>query len=411
MWSIGNEVPEQGSPTGALLAKRLADICHEEDRTRLVTSGMNNAEPAIKSGFAQAVDLKGFNYKPLLYEPVMKDHPDWILYGSETSSTVSSRGVYHLPIERYQRKDDLQVTSYDIIAPAWATQPDAEFIAQDKFPNVLGEFVWTGFDYLGEPTPYAGGGRAGAVNNNWPSRSSYFGIVDLAGFPKDRYYLYQSVWTSTPMVHVLPHWNWTGMEGKPIPVVAYTNCDEVELFVNGKSLGRKKRFSEPVVLPVGQNVSKDGKLTTKYRLMWDVPYQPGSLKVVGYKGGKQAAVHEIRTAGAPARITLLPDRGTIRADGDDLSFVTVRVEDKDGNFCPLADNLVKFKLSGPGKIAAVDNGNAATIEPFQADYRKAFNGLALLIVRSEPGQTGRIQIAAAADGLAAGQAVVTTTAR
>jgi beta-galactosidase len=213
------------------------------------------------------------------------------------------------------------------------------------------------------------------------------------------------------MVHVLPHWNWTGMEGKPIAVVAYTNCDEVELIVNGKSLGRKKRFGEPVVLPVGQNVSRDGKLTTKYRLMWEVPYQPGSLKVVGYTGGKQAAVHEIRTAGAPARITLLPDRGTIRADGEDLSFVTVRVEDKDGNFCPLADNLVKFKLSGPGKIAAVDNGNAATTEPFQADYRKAFNGLALLIVRSEPGPAGRIQIAAAADGLSAGQAVVTTTAR
>ncbi len=410
MWSIGNEIPEQGRPEGGPMAKRLAEISREEDPSRMVTSGMNNPEPAIKSGFAQALDLKGFNYKPLLYEPVMKDHPDWILYGSETSSTVSSRGVYHLPIERYQRKDDLQVTSYDIIAPAWATQPDAEFIAQDKFPNVLGEFVWTGFDYLGEPTPY-GPGRAGAANNNWPSRSSYFGIVDLAGFPKDRYYLYQSVWTNTPMVHVLPHWNWTGMEGKPIPVMAYTNCDEVELIVNGKSLGRKKRFSEPVVLPVGQNVSRDGKLTTKYRLMWEVPYQPGSLKVVGYKGGKQAAVHEIRTAGAPARITLLPDRASIRADGDDLSFVTVRVEDKDGNFCPLADNLVKFRLSGPGKIAAVDNGNAATTEPFQADYRKAFNGLALLVVRSQPGQTGRIQIAAAADGLAAGQAVVTTTAR
>ena len=411
MWSIGNELPEQGSATGAVLAKRLADICHEEDRTRPTTSGMNNAEPAIKSGFALAVDLKGFNYKPLLYEPVMKDHPDWVLYGSETSSTISSRGVYHLPLEKYQRKDDLQITSYDIIAPGWATQPDAEFVAQDKFPNVLGEFVWTGFDYLGEPTPYAGGGRSSATEKNWPSRSSYFGIVDLAGFPKDRYYLYQSVWTAKPMVHVLPHWNWTGMEGKPIPVMAYTNCDEVELFVNGKSLGRKKRFGEPVELPVGQNVSKDGKLTTKYRLMWQVPYAPGSLKVVGYKGGKQAAVHEIRTAGAPARITLLPDRGTIRADGDDLSFVTVRVEDRDGNFCPLADNLVKFKLSGPGKIAAVDNGNAATVEPFQADYRKAFNGLALLIVRSEPGQAGRIQIAATADGLSAGQAVVTTTAR
>jgi beta-galactosidase len=409
MWSIGNEIPEQTRPDGAALAKRLVDITHEEDPTRPATSGLNNAEPAMKTGFAQVLDLKGFNYKPHLYEPVMKEHPDWILYGSETSSTVSSRGVYHLPIERYQRHESLQVTSYDVIAPPWATSPDGEFEAQDKFPNVLGEFVWTGFDYLGEPTPYSGG--RGGSSANWPSRSSYFGIVDLAGFPKDRYYLYKSVWTSEPMAHVLPHWNWPGMEGKPIPVMAYTNCDEVELFLNGKSLGRKKRFSEPVVIPVGKNEQPDLKFATKYRLRWDVPYQPGSLRLVGYKGGRQAAVDEVRTAGAPARITLTPDRAAIRSDGEDLSFLTVRIEDKDGNFCPLADNLVRFRLAGPGKIAAVDNGNAATTEPFQADYRKAFNGLALLIVRPQADQPGKIQIVATSDGLQQAEAVVTTAAR
>jgi beta-galactosidase len=235
--------------------------------------------------------------------------------------------------------------------------------------------------------------------------------VDLAGFPKDRYYLYKTVWTSEPMAHVLPHWNWPGMEGKPIPVMAYTNCDEVELFLNGKSLGRKKRFSEPVVIPVGKNEQPDLKSATKYRLRWDVPYQPGSLRLVGYKGGRQAAVDEVRTAGAPARITLTPDRAAIRSDGEDLSFLTVRIEDKDGNFCPLADNLVRFRLAGPGKIAAVDNGNAATTEPFQADYRKAFNGLALLIVRPQADQPGKIQIVATSDGLQQAEAVVTTAAR
>jgi beta-galactosidase len=407
MWSIGNEIPEQGRPDGAAISKRLADICHQEDPTRPVTAGLNNPDQAMRNGLANTLDLQGYNYKPHLYEQTMKEHPDWVFFGSETASTVSSRGVYHLPLERYQRKDDLQVTSYDIIAPSWATQPDVEFEAQDKLPNVMGEFVWTGFDYLGEPTPYGPSGRGG-VNTNWPSRSSYFGIVDLAGFPKDRYYLYQSVWTSTPMVHALPHWNWTGMEGKPIPVMVYTNCDEVELFVNGNSLGRKKRFGDPVTFPVGQNVSRDGKFTSKYRLMWEVPYAPGSLRVVGYKDGKQASVHEIKTAGAPARVSLQADRSRIRADGDDLSFITVRVEDKDGNICPLADNLVKFALAGPGEIAAVDNGNAATTEPFQADFRKAFNGLALLVVRSKVGQAGSVRITASSDGLASGQTSVTT---
>jgi beta-galactosidase len=406
LWSIGNEIPEQGRPDGGRLAQKLTDIVHEEDRTRPTTAAFNNDTGAIKNELASAVDIPGFNYKPTRYAQILKDHPNWIVYGSETSSGVSSRGVYHLPIEKYEKHPSLQLTSYDVIAPPWAYIADVEFDAQEKNPNSLGEFVWTGFDYLGEPTPYFNG--RGNNDADWPSRSSYFGIVDLAGFPKDRFYLYQSHWTTQPMVHLLPHWNWAGMEGKPIPVMCYTNAEEVELFLNGKSLGRKKRFSEPVELPVGTNVSADKKFRSKYRLMWQVPYAPGELKAIAYQGGSRVAATVIRTAGVPARVVLEPDRTAIAADGDDLSFVTVRVEDKDGNICPTADNLVKFALDGPGKIAGVDNGNAATVEPFQADYRKAFNGLALVIVRGERGKAGRVKVTATGEGLRAGETTVTT---
>jgi beta-galactosidase len=401
LWSIGNEIPEQGRPDGAKVAKQLVDWVKAEDNTRPTTAGFNQSQAAMKNGLADVVDVPGFNYKPYEYAQTLKDHPNWVIVGSETSSCVSSRGVYHLPIEKYQKHPSLQLSSHDIISPPWAYLPDAEFEAQDRLPQVAGEFVWTGFDYIGEPTPYFGGRQAN--QSDWPARSSYFGIVDLAGFPKDRYYLYKSVWTAAPMVHVLPHWNWPGMEGKPIPVMAYTNCDEVELIVNGKSLGRKKRFSEPVELPVGPNISKDGKFKSKYRLMWEVPYAPGSLKVVGYRDGKAVASDEVRTAGAPARISLAPDRRTIRADGEDLSFITVRIEDKDGNLVPGADNLVQFKVEGAGGIAAVDNGNAATAEPFQADHRKAFSGMALLIVRSNRGAPGTIRVAATSEGLQTAQ--------
>jgi beta-galactosidase len=406
LWSIGNEISEQGRPEGGLLARKLTGIVHEEDRTRPTTAAFNNDTGAIRNELASAVDVPGFNYKPTKYAQILKDHPTWMVYGSETASAVSSRGVYHLPIEKYEKHPSLQLTSYDVIAPGWANIPDVEFDAQEKNPSLLGEFVWTGFDYLGEPTPYFNG--RGNNDADWPSRSSYFGIVDLAGFPKDRFYLYQSHWTTKPMVHLLPHWNWAGMEGKPIPVMCYTNAEEVELFLNGKSLGRKKRFSEPVELPVGANVGADKKFLSKYRLMWQVPYAPGALKAVAYQGGKSVATTEIKTAGAPARVVLEPDRDGIAADGDDLSFVTVRVEDKDGNICPMADNLVKFALEGPGKIAGVDNGNAATVEPFQADYRKAFNGLALVIVRGERGKAGRVKITATGEGLQAGETTVTT---
>jgi beta-galactosidase len=397
LWSIGNEILEQSDPEGWKIARRLTDLCHAEDPARPVTAGFNNSDGAIKNGLADQVDIPGFNYKPTEYQRILREHPNWVIVASETASCVSSRGVYHLPIEKYEKHESLQLTSYDIIAPPWAYAPDVELEAQERLPNVLGEFVWTGFDYLGEPTPYFS--DRGGSERDWPARSSYFGIVDLAGFPKDRYYLYRSVWTGQPMVHILPHWNWAGREGQNIPVFSYTNCDEVELSLNGKSLGRKQRGAEPVQLPVGSNVSEDGKFTSKYRLLWLVPYEPGTLRAIAYKEGKAVATKEIRTAGAPARIVLIPDRFRIAADGEDLSFVTVRIEDKDGNLCPAADNLVQFKLAGPGRIAAVDNGNPATVEPFQADYRKAFSGLCMLIVRSQRAQAGRIRISAASEGL------------
>jgi beta-galactosidase len=409
MWSIGNEIPEQGRPEGPVIAKKLTEICHQEDPTRPTTSAFNNAAAAIRTGMADQVDVVGLNYRIREYAGFIKDHPNWLWVSTETSSGVSSRGVYHLPIEKYDKHPSLNLTSYDVIAPPWAYIADAEWDAQEKNPQIMGEFVWTGFDYLGEPTPYFGG--RGAAETDWPSRSSYFGIVDLAGFPKDRFYLYQSHWTTKPMVHLLPHWNWAGMEGKPIPVMVYTNADEAELFLNGKSLGRKKQFSEPVELPVGTSVNAEKKMMSKYRLMWQVPYAPGSIKAVAYQAGKPVATEETKTAGAPARIVLAPDHTSIAADGDDLSFVTVRVADKDGNFCPMADNEVTFKLDGPGKIAAVDNGNPATVESFQADHRKAFSGMALLIVRSEAGKAGRVKITATADGLRAGETTVTTAAK
>ncbi|MGD0498317.1 MAG: beta-galactosidase GalB [Bryobacteraceae bacterium] len=402
LWSIGNEVREQNQPGGADIAKMLTGFAHAEDPTRPTTAAFNSWQEAIKNGLTAAVDVPGFNYQPMHYEQIQKEHPSWVIFGSETASCVSSRGDYELPITAAApRLPSHQVSSYDTEAPPWAYCQDVEFDAQDRLPNVLGEFVWTGFDYLGEPTPY---GRS----QDWPVRSSYFGIIDLAGFPKSRYYLYKSHWTKDSVVHILPHWNWAGKEGQTIPIMVYTNADEVELFVNGKSMGRKKLGVDTVVLPVGRNVNQQQQFTSKYRLEWEAPYAPGSLRAVAYQGGKQVAVDEVRTAGPPARLRLTPDRAKITADGKDLSFITVGVEDKDGNLCPLADNLVHFQVTGAGRREAVDNGNAATVEPFQADERKAFNGLALLIVRSQTDHPGRIHVTATSEGLPAATAEITT---
>lgn len=392
MWSIGNEIPEQGKADGGIMARQLTEICHKEDPTRPTTSAFNEPDAAIRNELAANVDVPGFNYVPTRYAEFQKAHPTWAIYGSETESCVSSRGVYHLPMKLESKTPDLQVSSYDIEAPPWAYCPDVEFTYQQQSRNVMGEFVWTGFDYLGEPTPY---GSA----KDWPSRSSYFGVVDLAGFPKDRFYIYKSYWTSVPTVHVFPHWNWRGREGQNIPVMVYTNAQEVELFLNGKSLGRKKLGVDTFTMPVNEKVSKTGFVTSRFRLVWNVPYTPGELRAVGYRDGKEYAVDSVRTAGSPARIVLSPDRKSIRSGGEDLSFVTVRIEDNDGNLCPLADNLVRFKVAGPGSIAGVDNGNAATVEPFKADYRKAFNGMALLIVRSATGKAGDVRVTATSGGL------------
>ncbi|WP_430814935.1 beta-galactosidase GalB [Carboxylicivirga sp. RSCT41] len=405
MWSIGNEIKEQRKKNGGKMAKYLVDICHDEDPTRPVTAGFNHYPQCMKNGLADAVDLVGFNYKPTQYDNAIRLNPDYMVYGAETSSVVSSRGVYHLPNVNYEKHESLQVTSYDIVSPPWAYPPDFETYAQETMPHSLGEFVWTGFDYLGEPTPYNGKDNIthGKWGGDWPSRSSYFGIVDLCGFPKDRYYYYQSIWTTEPMVHILPHWNWEGTTHQTIPVYCYTNCDEAELFLNGQSQGKKVMGEDKTTIPAEFLWWKRTETTwdSPYRLNWNVRYEPGELKVVAYKNGEAIAEKTIVTAGQPNQIKLSPDRKVIHSDGYDLSFLTVCIEDADGNVCPLADNLVNFTIEGPAVIAAVGNGNAASTEPFQANYRKAFNGLCMLVIKSLPGQSGSVQIEASATGLKA----------
>lgn len=404
MWSIGNEILEQSDKVnGPKLARHLAAIVTDEDTTRPNTAGFNYYPQSVSNKLAHEVTLKGFNYKPTKYSEVKEEHPDWIIYGSETSSCTSSRGVYHLPIKKYRIYDDNQVTSYDLIGPVWAYPPDIEFHYLKETPEALGEFIWTGFDYLGEPTPYGGRDNStnGYWNDDWPSRSSYFGAVDLCGLPKDRFFLYQSQWSSKPMVHLLPHWNWKGMEGKKIPVYCYTNCDEAELFLNGKSLGKKVKGVDKTPIIVDFKRYEGPKpFMSPYRLSWNVPYKVGELKVVAYKDGKKLLEKVINTAGKPAKIELVPDRFTITADGTDISFVTVKILDKDGNLCPNATNLVKFDVQGAGKIAAVGNGNAATIAPFIADYREAFSGMAMLYVKAAK-EAGDITVKATSEGLEA----------
>lgn len=404
MWSIGNEMGEQKEEGGHLIAKKLVEICHDEDPSRPATAGFNQLETALKNGLGTPLDIVGANYKPTLYADFMKEYPNMIIYGSETASTVSSRGVYHLPLQKYDKHSSLQVDSYDFNSPYWAYPPDIEFHSQDSLPNLIGEFMWTGFDYLGEPTPYGGKDNLthGDWLKDWPARSSFFGAVDLAGFPKDRFYLYQSQWTKKPMVHILPHWNWEGTDLETIPVFCYTNAEEAELFVNGKSLGRKIKGVDKTRIPVNFSgwKNKEKYFDSPYRLSWNVPFEAGEIEVVAYNEGKEVARKSIKTAKEPAQISLIPDRNIINADGEDLSFITIKIEDENGIFCPLANNLVQFKISGPATIAAVDNGDATSTEPFQANYRKAFNGLCLLVIKSKKGETGEVTIEASSDGLA-----------
>jgi beta-galactosidase len=409
MWSTGNEMPDQRNQRGVDISKRLTAIVKEEDPTRPVTAGCNH-DVAGFNGFQNTVDVFGYNYKPHLYEKFRATNAAIPLIGSETASTISSRGEYFFPVSADKSRGlaDFQVSSYDLYAPPWAMVADREFQFQDQLPFVGGEFVWTGFDYLGEPTPY--NSDLSNLNNysnaedkaraekelaemgkiRTPSRSSYFGIVDLAGFPKDRYYLYQARWRpELPMAHLLPHWNWPDRVGQVTPVFVYTSGDEAELFLNGKSLGRKQR---------GQY---------EYRLRWnDVVYQPGELKVVAYKNGKKWATDVMKTTGSATKLMLAPDRETIIADGKDLSFVTVTVADKNGLLVPRSKNPIKFKIEGPGEIVATDNGDATSFESFQAPERRAYNGLALVIVRAKAGDPGKITLTAEADGLKGDSTVI-----
>ncbi|MDE3253351.1 MAG: DUF4982 domain-containing protein, partial [Bacteroidota bacterium] len=378
MYSIGNEVKEQNEPEGAKIAQSLTDICHQLDATRPVTAGFNNMNPAIHNGLADAVDIPGWNYKPGSYLTLHKQHPNWVIYGSETVSTVSSRGVFKLPAATgiMKKWPDNQSSAYDLEYCAWSQLPDMEWKAQEN-DFVAGEFVWTGFDYLGEPTPY---------NADWPSRSSYFGIIDLSNIPKDRYYLYQSHWSDKKVLHTVPHWNWEGREGTIVPVFVYTNYPSAEVFINGKSYG-KKTFVK-------------NSLLDSYRLRWENSvYQPGELKVVAYdEAGKIAETQVIKTAGMPATLSLQVNKTQLAANGEDIAFVTASVRDKDGNLCPLADNLIRFSVSGEGKLRAVDNGDATSLAPFEADFRKAFSGKCMALIQSGF-QAGTVTIRASSESL------------
>lgn len=390
MWSSGNEVPDQWGSEGVKRAKWLQDIFHREDPTRPVTVGMDQVKAVMESGFGAIMDIPGLNYRVNLYEEAYKRFPQGILLGSETASTVSSRGIYKFPVKEYKDKtyDDLQSSSYDLEACNWSNIPEVDFEMQDDKPWVIGEFVWTGFDYLGEPTPY---------DNYWPSRSSYFGICDLAGLPKDRYYLYRSRWnTQDETLHILPHWTWPGREGEVTPVFVYTNYNSAELFINGKSQGIQRK-------------SKNSRLE-RYRLMWmNAKYEPGTIKVVAYDdNGKAVAEKSVSTAGKPYALKLEADRSQIKADGEDLSYVAVSVVDKKGNLCPTATNQLKFSTKGAGQFRAVCNGDATSLEQFHLPTMKTFSGKLVVTLQSS-NNAGKLELVVSGKGLKTGKIMIEST--
>lgn len=379
IWSIGNEIPEQWSAEGVKIARHLQDLCHRLDPTRPVTQGMDRAEQALKSGFAQVMDVPGFNYRTYKYQKNIEQLPQGFLLGSETASTVSSRGIYKFPVivSDTLTYPDGQCSSYDVQYCTWSNLPEDDWIWQDYKPWVIGEFVWTGYDYLGEPTPY---------DTYWPSRSSYFGICDLAGLPKDRYWLYRSHWQKEGhTVHVLPHWTWPGREGEVTPVYCYTDGVEAELIINGKSHGRMRK--DPI------------QKLDRYRIRWnDVRYEPGELKVVAYdSNGVEIGSDIVYTAGAPAAISLSAEVSddakplTLRADGNDMAFITVEMKDKNGYFCPTADDELEFEVTGNGIFQAACNGDATSLESFTEPKMKLFSGKLVVIVRSTT-QPGKITL-------------------
>lgn len=381
MWSVGNEVPTQWTPGGYEVAKFLQDICHREDPTRPVTCGMDQIDAILHNGFGAVFDVPGFNYRAHRYVEGYETLPQKVLLGSETSSTVSSRGVYKFPVgKKYDALyDDHQSSSYDLEYCSWSNVPDDDLALAEDYPWTMGQFVWTGFDYLGEPSPYD--------TDAWPNHSSMFGIIDLASIPKDRYWLYRSIWNQdNPTLHILPHWNWEGREGEVTPVFVYTSYPKAELFLNGRSLGVREKC--------------DSTVQHRFRLMWNnVRYEPGELTVVAYDSeGNKAMQKSVRTAGEPYALELIPARESITADGKDLLYVTVRIVDKDGNLCPLDSRKVRFDVKGAGKFRAVANGDPTCLELFHIPEMSAFGGMLTAIVQSTE-RSGRITLTASADGL------------
>lgn len=397
MWSIGNEVPTQCSPEGYKVASFLQDICHREDPTRPVTCGMDQVSCVLANGFAAMLDVPGLNYRTHRYVESYEKLPQNLVLGSETASTVSSRGVYKFPAELKKQAmyDDHQSSGYDLEACSWSNVPDEDFALADDYDWTLGQFVWTGFDYLGEPSPYD--------TDAWPSHSSVFGIIDLASLPKDRYYLYRSIWNKRDnTLHVLPHWTWPGREGENTPVFVYTNYPEAELFVNGKSYGKQRKLTSDEARALQ---GKDSLwLQRRYRLMWtDVPYEPGELKVVAYdNSGKKVEEKTVRTAGKPHHLEVVADRTALSADGKDLAYITVRVVDKDGNLCPADDRLISFTVKGAGSFRAAANGDATCLDLFHLPRMHAFSGQLTAIVQSGA-ESGNLVFEAKAKGVKAGK--------
>lgn len=381
MWSIGNEVPSQWGPDGIKELKFLQDIVKREDPTRPVTQGMDQFDAVINNGFAAAMEVPGFNYKVNRYGEAIGKLPQNILLGSETASTVSSRGVYKFPVEVGANimHPDNQSSSYDVEYCYWSNLPDDDFAVDDDLDYNMGQFVWTGFDYLGEPTPYD--------TDAWPSHSSLFGIIDLASIPKDRYYLYRSKWnTSDTTLHILPHWNWEGREGEITPVFVYTNFPKAELFINGKSQGMREK-------------NKENNLN-RYRLMWnETRYEPGEVKVVAYDAnGKEAATRTIFTADKPDHIVLTANVDSLSADGEDLAYITVQVADKNGNIVPTDTRMVKFNVKGAGKYRAAANGDATSLNLFHLPQMPLFSGAATAIVQASD-NPGYVTLEATANGV------------
>jgi beta-galactosidase len=392
MWSIGNEVPSQWGPDGVSELTMLQDIVHSLDATRPVTSGMDQIGAVLDNGFAATLDLPGFNYKPQHYDNAYEKLPQKLILGSETASTVSSRGVYHFPVifrgQEQVEHPDHQSNSYDNEACYWSNTPDIDFAMDDDKDWVIGQFVWTGFDYLGEPTPYD--------TDAWPNHSSVFGIIDLASLPKDRYYLYRSKWNdSSPTLHVLPHWNWAGREGELTPIFVYTSYPKAELFINGESQGIREK--------------NDSTYTNRYRLMWnETRYTPGEVKVVAYdNNGNVADTKIVRTAGKAHHLVVTANHTTAAASDEELIYFTVQVADKDGNIVPTDNRIVNFKVDGVGSFEATANGDPTCIMPFQNPQMALFSGAATAIVRAS-NTPGNITLKVSAKGVRSASCTVTT---